>query len=228
MKQCFKKVLAFSAFLIMVQSASAQFSLGNILGGIKDAVTTKQDTTTTSTSNSETTSKGGGLLSGLSSLLGLGSKDPKEQIIGTWVYEEPAVVFNSDNILENAGGKLASAAIEKKLSSYLEKHDIKKGKMTMTFDKDGNFTQVIGKRTLEGTYTIEDKNIKLMYSGKIAQTIGTTQLDGNNLLIVMDATKLLKYAKALGSYSSNTTIKTASSILGNMDGMECGIRLVKK
>ena len=98
----------------------------------------------------------------------------------------------------------------------------------MTFSKDGNFTQTLMGKTLSGTYSIDDKNIVLKYGGRVSQIIGTTQLDGNNLLIVMDASKLLKYVNVLGDISQNTTLQTATSLLGSMDGLECGLKLVKQ
>ena len=98
----------------------------------------------------------------------------------------------------------------------------------MTFDESGNFTQAIMGKNLKGTYTVEDKNIVLKYGGKVSQIVGTTQLDGNNLLIVMDASKLLQDVNVLGDISQNSTLKTATSLLGSMDGLECGLKLVKE
>ena len=98
----------------------------------------------------------------------------------------------------------------------------------MTFDKSGNFTQTVIGKKLSGTYTIEDEKISLKYGGKVNQILGTTQLDGNNLLIVMDATKLLEYVNMLGSILQNSALKTATSLLGSMDGLECGLKLVKQ
>ena len=68
----------------------------------------------------------------------------------------------------------------------------------------------------------------LKYSGVYSQIIGTTQLDGDNLLIVMDASKLLTYVNTLGKLTTNSTLKTASSLLSNMKGLECGLKLVKQ
>ena len=98
----------------------------------------------------------------------------------------------------------------------------------MTFDDKGNFTQTLLGKTLKGTYSIEDKNIILKYGGRVSQIVGTTQLDGDNLLIVMDASKLLQYVNILGDISQNTTLKTATSLLSSMDGLECGLKLVKQ
>ena len=105
-----------------------------------------------------------------------------DKIIGTWSYVEPAVVLSSDDVLSNIGGKLAAATVEQKLKTKMESYGLSAGSVKMTFDKQGNFTQTLKGRTLKGTYTVEDKNIVLKYSGVYSQIIGTTQLDGDNLL----------------------------------------------
>lgn len=122
---------------------------------------------------------------------------------------------------------MASSTIENQLESQLEKLGVKKGNLKMTFDKDGNFTQTLGGKTLSGTYTVSGKNVALKYAGSVSQIVGTTQLDGNDLLIVMDATKLLKYAKVLGALTGNSLLSTAGSLFGSMDGMEVGLKLNK-
>ena len=130
--------------------------------------------------------------------------------------------------MKNIGGKLATSQVENKLKTKLEGFGFKKGSVKMTFDKEGNFTQTFLGKNLKGTYTIEDKNIVLKYGGKVSQVVGTTQLDGNNLLIVMDASKLLKYVNVLGGITQNSMLKTATSFLSSMDGLECGLKLVKQ
>lgn len=217
-----KGVLLCSAFVFSTQ-ADAQISLGNIL---KNVVSCNKEKTETESSSSE--SKSGGLVSALTSIFSGNKVATKDQIIGTWVYEEPAVVLSSDNSLKNIGGKLAASAVEDKLKSKLEGFGLKKGCVTMTFDEEGNFTQTFMGKSVKGTYTVEDKNIILKYGGKVSQIVGTTQLDGNNLLIVMDASKLLQYVNLLGDVVQNSTLKTATSLLGSMDGLECGLKLVKQ
>lgn len=199
---------------------------------------TAKTAATTSTSNSGSLlggiisaigggSKGGAILSGLSTIFDATKGATKDRIIGSWTYTEPAVVFSSKNVLSSIGGKVAAQAIEKKLLTQLEKAGIKKGMMTMTFDKDGKFTQVIGKRATSGTYTISDHNVVLNYGGKVKQIVGTTQLDGNDLLIVMDASKLLKYANVIGALTGNSALKSIGSAVSSLDGMEVGLKLNK-
>lgn len=223
MKKLLIKGVLLGTLLATCGQADAQSGLGDLLKNVMSG--TKGKTTETTGS---TTSGTGGLLSSLTSIFSNKLVATKDKIIGTWVYEEPAVVMSSENTLKNLGGKLASSTIESKLKEKMEAYGLKKGCITMTFDKSGNFTQTFNGKTLKGTYTVEDKDIKLKYAGKVSQIVGTTQLDGDNLLIVMDASKLLTYVNVLGSYAQSTTMKTATSLIGSMDGLECGLRLVKQ
>lgn len=225
MKKLFIKGALLCTALFFTVQADAQISLGNILKNIVSGGSSEKTTTeTTSSDNSGV----GGLLSSLTSIFSSNKVATEDKIIGTWVYEEPAVVLSSDDMLKNIGGKVASSAVETQLKSKLEGYGFKKGSVTMTFDKSGNFTQTLMGKKVTGTYTIEDKNIVLKYGGKISQIVGTTQLDGDNLLIVMNASKLLEYVNVLGSVSQNSTLKTAASLIGGMDGLECGLKLVKQ
>lgn len=188
-------------------------TLGSVLSGVLGAATGS--------------SNGSGLLSALTTIFDNSKVATADKLVGTWEYTEPAVVFESNNALKNLGGKVAGAAIEKKLQSQLAKLGIKKGKMKMTFDKDGNFTQTIGTQKFTGTYTTSGKNVVLTYASGLKQLVGTTQLDGNSLLIVMEAGKLLKYAGTIGKLTGNSTVSALGSLLGGYDGMEVGMRLQK-
>ena len=186
-----------------------------MLGGILGAATGSSSSTA------------GSILSGLTSIFDANKQATASDLAGTWNYTEPAVVFSSENALKNIGGKVASSAIESKLKTQFAKLGIKKGAMKMTFDKDGNFTQTIAGKTLSGTYTIKKKQVVLSYAGQVQQFIGTTQVDGNDLLIVMDASKLLKYASVIGTVTGSSALKTLGSLLGSMDGMQVGLKLNK-
>lgn len=219
----------FAVALLVAGSISANAQLTNILksaGSILGGVTGSSQTTKTTSKSSS--NSGSGLLSALTTIFDKNKTATAEDLAGgTWKYTEPAVVFKSNSALQNIGGSVASAAIEKKLQSELEKYGIKKGTMTMTFDTDGNFTQTIAGKKLSGTYTISKNNVTLKYGGAVKQLIGTTQVDGNSLLIVTDATKLLSYMKVLGTLSGSSALKSASSLLGNVKDMEIGFRLQK-
>ena len=203
--------MAIAAMSLMGNKAYAQFDFGKILQNGADIL-----------SNGGTTDD---LLSGITSIFSDKKVATIDDLVGEWAYTEPAVVFMSENLLKKAGGKLASSAIEKTIETQLNKVGITKGAMKMTFTRNGRFTQTIADRRLRGTFTIKGKEVVLKYAGEIKQLVGTTQVDGNDLLIVMDASKMLTYLKAIGSISGNASLKTATSLLGSMDGMLCGLRL---
>lgn len=203
--------MTIAAMSLMGNKAYAQFDFGKILQNGADIL-----------SNGGTTDD---LLSGITSIFSDKKVATIDDLVGEWTYTEPAVVFMSENLLKKAGGKLASSAIEKTIETQLNKVGITKGAMKMTFTRNGRFTQTIAGRRLRGTFTIKGKEVVLKYAGEIKQLVGTTQVDGNDLLIVMDASKMLTYLKAIGSISGNASLKTATSLLGSMDGMLCGLRL---
>ena len=203
--------MAIAAMSLMGNKAYAQFDFGKILQNGADIL-----------SNGGTTDD---LLSGITSIFSDKKVATIDDLVGEWTYTEPAVVFMSENLLKKAGGKLASSAIEKTIETQLNKVGITKGAMKMTFTRNGRFTQTIAGRRLRGTFTIKGKEVVLKYAGEIKQLVGTTQVDDNDLLIVMDASKMLTYLKAIGSISGNASLKTATSLLGSMDGMLCGLRL---
>ncbi|MDY3673317.1 MAG: DUF4923 family protein [Prevotella sp.] len=78
------------------------------------------------------------------------------QIIGTWVYERPAIVFTSENALTTIGGTAVSSAVEKKLQNTLSKNGITKGNMSITFNKDNTFSVRYKNRTSGGKFGSTD------------------------------------------------------------------------
>ncbi|MCD8296809.1 MAG: DUF4923 family protein [Prevotella sp.] len=229
MKKILIKGSILLALLLLGSNANAQV-ISNILKKVtssKTSTTESTDTENADTDSSSSSSGSSGIISSLTSIFSSLNAATEDKIIGTWVYKEPAVVLSSENTLKNIGGKIASATVEDELASQYEKLGIKEGTITMTFDEDGNFTQTISGKNLSGTYTVEDENINLKY-GKLKQIVGTTQLDGNNLIIVMDATKLLSLVNLLGSLSGNSLLEGATSLLSSMDGLQVGFKLTKQ
>ncbi|MCF0178929.1 MAG: DUF4923 family protein [Bacteroidales bacterium] len=160
----------------------------------------------------------------LSGVLGVTTNN----IVGTWTYEQPAVLFESDNFLTKAGGQVVAQRISNQIDGYFQKVGITKGKMQMTFDNNGNFTQTVSGKTQSGTYTLSDGSVQLTYQGGVKQFVGTTQFSGNNLVIVVDASKLLNMAQTVSSSSNNSQLSAISSIISGFSGMKLGLKLVKQ
>ena len=193
---------------ISTQNATAQSDLGSILNNVLGSSTTN------------------GVISGLTSIFSSDKQATKNNLVGTWVYEEPAIVLTSDNVLTNAAAKVAANTAEKKLQEQMDKVGIKKGTLSMTFKSNGTFTETFGKKTYSGKWAVENQKLKLTH--KVRTITLTTQVDGNNLMFVTDASKLLSLMQTLGSKSTNSTVSTVTSLMKKVKGMQCGITLVKK
>ena len=112
------------------------------------STTTKQTTTTTSTTSS---SSANSLLSSLGNIVAglLGTDKVNENsIIGTWTYEQPAVVFESQDLLTNVGAMAASSTVEKKVQTYLDKIGFTKGKVTITFNEDNTGSVICASKNI--------------------------------------------------------------------------------
>lgn len=211
MKKTMKKLMMMSVLLMIgvtVHAQSITDILGNVLGG-----------------SGESTDD---LISNLTSVFSSKKQATKDKIIGTWSYTEPAIVFTSDNFLAKAGAKIAANKLEAKLQEQLSKYGIKPGAFTMTFNEDGTFSETINGKTSSGKWTIEnDSKLKLTISGVKALSI-TTQINGKDMQFVTDATKLLTLFKTLGANSSNSQIKTVTSLMKSVNGMQAGITMRKQ
>ena len=214
MKKNVLKATALVLALLSSSSASAQIDLNNVLGGVIEA---------TSNNNSST----GDLISNLTTVFSKNKQAKSENIIGTWSYTEPAIVFMSDNILTKSAAKIAANKLEKKLQSYLTQYGIKPGSFVMTFNEDGTFTESLNGKKMSGKWKVVDSKLQLTVTGIKTISI-TTQIDGKDMQFVTDATKLLNLFKTLGAKSTNSNIKTITSLMKSVNGMQAGITLRKQ
>lgn len=217
----FFRLTAMCFMLLFVNGASAQIDLGGLLGGMLGGSSSSSSNSSGSSTND--------LISGLTSIFSSKKQASEKSIVGTWVYAEPAIVLKSDNILSNVAAKVAAGKIEDKLAGVLSKYGIKEGMLSITFNEDGTFTETIGKKTVKGKWTVKDSKLNFTFGNLKPKTIPiTTQLEGNQLLFVTDASKLLDFVKNISSKSSNSNIKTITKLMDNVTGMQAGLTMKKK
>lgn len=214
MKKNVLKSAAMSLMLLFAANANAQIDLNNVLGNVLG-------------SSSSSSSSAGDLISNLTSVFSSNKQASANNIIGTWTYTEPAIVFTSDNILTKTAAKLAANKLESKLQTYLSQYGIKPGAMTMAFKEDGTFTETLAGKTTTGKWSISNSKLQLTIGGVKALSI-TTQIDGKDMQFVTDATKLLNLFKTVGAKSTNSNIKTVTSLMKSVDGMQAGVTLRKQ
>ena len=204
MKKNVLKVAVLSVMMMFSAQAGAQ-TLGDVLGALSND----------------------NVASSLTSVFSSNKQATAEKLIGTWSYTEPAIVFTSNNLLAKAASKIAANKVESKIQEQLSKYGIAPGTFSMTFNEDGTFTETLKGKTTQGTWTIQDSKLVLSIVGVKALSI-TTQIDGKDLQFVTDATKLLNLFKTLGAKSSNSSIRTAASLMKSVNGMQAGITLRKQ
>lgn len=206
-----KNVLKLTALALMAmcQMQVGAQTLGDVLNGVLGS------------------SQTGDVVQGLTSVFSSDKQATADNIIGTWSYSEPAIVFTSDNILAKAASKIAANKVEKKLQEQLSKYGIQSGAFTMTFKEDGTFTETLKGKTTQGKWAVKNSKLQLTIIGVKTLSV-TTQIDGKDMQFVTDATKLLNLFKTLGAKSSNSNIKTVASLMKSVNGMQAGITLRKQ
>ena len=177
--------------------------------------------------NSVLGGSGDDAVSNLTSIFSSKKQATKENVIGTWSYTDPAIVFTSDNFLAKAGSKIAANKLEKKIQEYLTRYGIKPGAFTMTFNEDGTFTETLNGKTAKGKWTVKDSKLMLTAAGVKSLAV-TTQVSGKEMMFVTDATKLLNLFKTFGAKSSSSQIRTITSLMKSINGMQAGVTMRKQ
>src|SRR5574344_1059357 len=164
MKNNVFKAVVLGVALMTSASASAQIDLGSLAKGVGQA-----------------------LGNNLTSIISGNNNVTTETITGTWSYQEPAIAFESSNLLKQAGGQVASSILEKKLATQFTKVGITPGKFLITFGSDGTFsTTKNGSVTSSGTYTIDGSKITFAYLAGAAKISGYAQMNGEKLSLSFD------------------------------------------
>lgn len=203
-----KLFVIMAAFMLSAGVANAQ-SLGSILGQVAQSATKDNST-----------------LSALTNIISSKLIPSSDQIVGTWRYQKPAVMFVSSNVLKSTAASVASSTIETKLQTKLNAVGVKPGKMSITYNADKTFTvERNGKKVASGTYTVSSNDITMTFKGRKTPCKVTPQLDNGTLVIVTDVSKLQNLITSLGSNISQ--LSTVTSLLKSYDGAKVGIRMSK-
>lgn len=167
--------------------------------------------------------------SGLSKVVStITGESEKVDMVGTWNYQGSAVEFKSENLLMKAGGAAAASMAESKLNEQLTKVGIRKGQMSFTFNADSTFTSKIGKKKLSGVYSYNPstKLVNLKFQ-QIVNMQAKVNSGAQSLELLFNSDKLLRLLTFIGSKSTNTTLKTISSLADQYDGMLLGFDMGK-
>lgn len=178
------------------------------------------------TTSGSTNASNGSLLG---QLLNNSSTLTQDDLVGTWKYQSPDCVFESENLLAKAGGEVAAQKIESRLTTHLAKVGIKRGYCSFTFNKDNTYSAVIGGRTINGNYTFDAKHktIKMTYLAGLGSMTPKVVKHGKSISLLYESDKLMKLVSTVSKLSGSATIKTLDALLGNYDGLYVGMKLQK-
>lgn len=194
---------------------------------IKDLLKNAASGSSSSDSNNSTASGIGNLLG---NLLSSGDVDINE-MTGTWNYTAPAVSFQSENLLEKAGGAAAATTIEEKLAPYYKIAGI--NSMKLTIEADSTFTMALKRGTFTGNIT-KDEEGNFVFNFKVVKKINIGKMktyitkSGNNLSIMFDVSKLTTLINKAGSITGNSTVQGVSTLLNSYDGICAGFKVAKE
>lgn len=230
-----------SLAVAMAIDCGAVATASNVAGpDIKDLLKGAAEKIQSSKSGSQnasgsSSSTGSTILSGIKGLVEGVMSDTKldvADIAGNWAYSEPAVAFQSDNMLKKAGGAAAAGAIEKKLAPYYEKVGLKA--LTITLNQDGTFQFLIRKLKLSGTFekAAAEPNGEFVFHFKAGRVpLGKfnahAAMVGDKLSLTFDASKLITLVNAIAKFSGKASVQAAASMLSSYDGLNCGFALTR-
>lgn len=217
-----KLILAFMALIFMcAPAATAQSSLGDILGALGG----NRDN-----NGSSATDAISGLISGLTG----GKKLTQADVAGVWKYREPAVTFESDNLLKKAGGAAMAAVIVNKIKPYYDRVNL--SQLQVTLNPDSTFQFVLGRLKLGGTFvhsTAQPDGNFFTFKFQALGKIGIGQIDaelqktGNRLSMTFDADKLIALLNTVAKLTGRKSIQAAATLLNSYEGLNCGFALDK-
>lgn len=152
----------------------------------------------------------------------------KKALVGSWIYEEPAIQFESQNLLDKAGGVVASQSVADNITPYFEMLGLKSGGIAIDLREDNTCTFTLGGQTIDGTYEFDDETKKLsMKAGFIPLPAAYLSIVNNQMAMTYDSSMLLNLIKVIGSTSNQSTFSSVASLADSYDGMKTGFTFKK-
>ncbi len=243
-----KTLIIFASMLCFsIHGAQAQSWLDALKGLQKNNTTTTETTNDSTSQSSSTKSALSGIGSLITGLLGTANVNANS-IVGTWTYKQPAVIFESENMLTNVGAMAAGKTIETKLQGYLDKVGFTAGKVKMTFKDGGSGSLTYGNKNIPFQWSVEgtEMTIKLGSNtlSKLSSALASSEKlskfssftvnckqNITSLQLSFKADKLMEFFNkvlaATGKSANSSTLNTISSLTSQVNGMYLGLTLEK-
>lgn len=178
-----------------------------------------------------------GLLNSLSGMFGSSSPQPQEvekpvypthrQLIGTWVYSQPEIVYEGDDTLAS----LAISSVKSQIPALLQRFGIVAGREYATV-KGSKITARSGDRQAKATYTYTASNgmavITGEHNGKIVTLAGYLTIKNGDITILFDAQELIAIASQSQTFKENSALQMMASVISSYPGIKVGATAKKQ
>ena len=152
----------------------------------------------------------------------------KTALVGKWTYDEPAIQFESENLLKKAGGVVASQGVADKISPYYDMLGFKSGSFSLELKEDNTCIYTVGGRTFNGTYDFDDKEKKITLKTPLFPLPAAyLSVAGDQMAVTFDSSKLLNVVQVAGLVSSQPTLSAVGKLADTYDGMKTGFTFKK-
>lgn len=210
------KLITFAVLCTMSFGSTIHLSAQSTLDELKNMAT----------GVAKTTQAGSSLSNIINNVIG-SSKITEKDLVGTWKYYSSCCAFQSENLLAQAGGKMAAEKIENKLNPNFSKMGISNRNTYFKLNSDKSFSATIGGKNLSGTYSFNSSTNKILFQGTFLSFTCYATKSGSNLNLLFDSSKLLTVLQTMAKFSTNTTLTTIATLSKNYKGMKMGFMLRK-
>lgn len=198
------KYLAYGLFILCIWSwpTASSAQLGDLINAVK--ATAKQSVKTAT----------------------IGTKNiTASQLVGTWNYVEPEVVFESTNPASQLGGALAANEVKRKVNAGLSRIGFSSAKASITFKADGTYIAQMNGKSISGKYSVKGTNLHFDGSLGVDPVAVNVRLANQDLQLAVRADKFLTLIQSMTTLpaGSTATLQSVSALLKNYTGVQFGL-----
>ena len=151
----------------------------------------------------------------------------KKEIIGTWVYTQPEIVYEGEDALAS----LAISSVKGQVPALLQQFGFV-AERDYAIIKDSKITAVSGEHKTKADYTYSPSDGKAVitgeYNGQQITVTGYVTIKDGKVTVLFDAQQLIAIASQSKQFKENTVLQMVASIISSYPGVKVGVTARKK
>ena len=150
-----------------------------------------------------------------------------EELVGTWVYLEPAVLATSDRMLSKMAGNAVADKVKNIVDDYFNRANITSENTHFTFNENGTYSRSLAGKDISGTWMTAGEHVLLAV--KNVQLVAmTSHMESDTLTLVAELSNTLGDIQKLGGFSDSKTNKTLVKLTKRLKFVQIGFLLTRK